>query len=171
MSIDSVFDWGRIGDIKLGRKSLGLDMPVAVYRLMQYTIMDELVDSLGQEGAEWLMKRAGFRAGFAVASNLLDLNAEFPAFAAELQKTLKDLKIGIVRFEKTDLESLDFTLTVDEDLDCSGLPVCGDTVCFYDEGFIAGILEAYTKKKFNVKEIDCWATGDRTCRFTAVHEG
>ncbi|MCK5055523.1 MAG: 4-vinyl reductase, partial [Candidatus Aminicenantes bacterium] len=28
-----------------------------------------------------------------------------------------------------------------------------------------GILEAYTGKAFRVKEIDCWASGDRVCRF------
>ena len=64
----------------------------------------------------------------------------------------------------------DFTLTVEEDLDCSGLPVSGETVCDYDEGFIAGVLEAYTKKAFHVKEIDCWASGGRVCRFHATLE-
>lgn len=47
----------------------------------------------------------------------------------------------------------------------TGLPVKGKTVCEYDEGFIAGILHAYTGKEFSAIEIDCWATGDRTCRF------
>jgi predicted hydrocarbon binding protein len=55
---------------------------------------------------------------------------------------------------------------VSEDLDCSGLPVYGETVCDFDEGFIAGIFHVYTGKEFIVKEIDCWSTGDRTCRFT-----
>jgi predicted hydrocarbon binding protein len=56
-------------------------------------------------------------------------------------------------------------LTVGQDLDCSGLPMTNETVCFYDEGFIAGILETYTGKKYDVREIDCWANGDRVCRF------
>ena len=60
---------------------------------------------------------------------------------------------------------MSFVLTVSEDLDCSGLPIFGESVCNYDEGFIAGILEQYTDKKFLAKEVDCWATGDRTCRF------
>jgi predicted hydrocarbon binding protein len=50
-------------------------------------------------------------------------------------------------------------------LDCSGLPISGDTVCFYDEGFISGILSLYTGRKMKAAEIDCWATGARTCRF------
>ncbi len=75
------------------------------------------------------------------------------------------MKIGILRIESADLANLQFTLTMSEDLDCSGLPLCGETVCDYDEGFIAGIFQQYTGLEFQVKEVDCWATGDRTCRF------
>jgi predicted hydrocarbon binding protein len=76
--------------------------------------------------------------------------------------------VGILRFEKSDTQEMDFTLTVSEDLDCSGLPVSGVAVCAYDEGFIAGVFGTYTGREFDVKEIDCWATGERTCRFRAV---
>jgi predicted hydrocarbon binding protein len=61
-------------------------------------------------------------------------------------------------------------LTVGQDLDCSGLPVTNETVCNYDEGFIAGILEAYTGKKYEVREVDCWANGDRVCRFNGIFQ-
>ena len=161
------FDWSRLGDISVGRENLGPEMPVSVYRLMQYTIMDTLVESYGKEQANEQLRRAGHRAGTALAQNTLELSADFDQFVAHLQKTLQALKIGILRFEEADLENMRFMLTVDEDLDCSGLPVTNETVCIYDEGFIAGIFEAYTGKKFDVKEIDCWASGDRTCRFTA----
>jgi hypothetical protein len=86
---------------------------------------------------------------------------------ARLQKLLKDLNIGILRMEKADPEKLEFVLAVAEDLDCSGLPVLEEAVCTYDEGFIAGILGAFTNRSFDVKEVDCWCTGDRTCRFRA----
>ncbi len=85
----------------------------------------------------------------------------------DLQQKLKELNIGVLRVEEADLEKLALVLTVAEDLDCSGLPVGGDTVCDYDEGFIAGVLEVYTGTAFNVKEVDCWATGGRVCRFSA----
>ncbi|MDR1184579.1 MAG: 4-vinyl reductase, partial [Coriobacteriales bacterium] len=64
-----------------------------------------------------------------------------------------------------DADTGNLVLTVGQDLDCSGLPMTNETVCFYDEGFIAGILETYTGKKYDVREIDCWANGDRVCRF------
>ena len=58
-------------------------------------------------------------------------------------------------------------MTVSEDFDCSGLPEQGRQICPYDEGLIAGLLESFTGSAFKVKEVDCWCTGDRTCRFTA----
>ena len=50
-------------------------------------------------------------------------------------------------------------------MDCSCLPITGENVCTYDEGFIAGILNEYTGKTYDVREIDCWASGERVCRF------
>ena len=86
---------------------------------------------------------------------------------AELQRTLKDLGIGIFRVESSDVERGSFVLTVAEDLDCSGLAVCSEQICTYDEGFIAGLLFAYSGDDFEVKEVDCWCSGGRVCRFTA----
>lgn len=161
------FTWKNLGDIGVGRENLGPDMPVLVYRLFQYTLKDILAREYDDETAAYLLRSAGHLAGFELAKNVLDLSGDFDYFIAHLQKTLKDLKIGILRIERADLTKLSFTLTVSEDLDCSGLPVTDETVCDYDEGFIAGIFEAYSGHAFDVKEVDCWATGDRTCRFSA----
>lgn len=169
--IPSRFRWEGLGDIGLGRENLGTEMPVVVYRLFQYTFKDILTREFDEETAGVLFRAAGHLAGMQFAQNVLDLSGDFDFFIANLQKTLKEMKIGILRIERADLKTHTFTLTVSEDLDCSGLPVTGDTVCDYDEGFIAGILEAYVGKPFEVKEIDCWATGDRTCRFSAGAKG
>ena len=88
-------------------------------------------------------------------------------FVVELQELLKKLKIGILRIEEADLEKMTFRLTVAEDLDCSGLPASDETICTYDEGFLSGLLSEYTGKSFSAKEIDCWCSGDRVCRFEA----
>jgi predicted hydrocarbon binding protein len=93
---------------------------------------------------------------------------DFNLFVANLQKALEDLKIGILHMEAFDSSTGDIVLTIGQDLDCSGLPVTNETVCNYDEGFIAGILEAYTGKKYDVREVDCWASGDKVCRFSGV---
>ena len=165
--MEKYFDWKRIGNVKDGRENLGEEMPVMVYRLLQYAVMDELCERFGREESEDIMRSAGHRVGRSFSHNILEKEVVFSEFIAALQQKLKELKIGILRVEKADLDSLKLVLTVSEDLDCSGLPVTGDTVCVYDEGFIAGILKEYTGKDFEVLEVDCWATGDRTCRFTA----
>jgi predicted hydrocarbon binding protein len=159
------FSWESLGDISLGRTNLGANMPVLVYRLFQFTLRDVLNRTYGAEQASNLLRAAGKLAGEEFCRNLLDKSLEFEGFVAQLQQKLADLKIGILRLESADMEKLEFILTVEEDLDCSGLPITEESVCDYDEGFIAGILREYTGKSFTAKEIDCWATGDRTCRF------
>ena len=59
----------------------------------------------------------------------------------------------------------------DIDAGCSGLPVTGETVCEFDEGFIAGIFHEFTGREFAVREVDCWASGDRVCRFVVKPSG
>ena len=164
---ETSFAWGNLGDIKLGRANLGEDMPVSVYRLFQFTMRDILTRDFGVEKTSDLFRRAGELSGREFCKNLLDKTQSFDMFVAQLQKTLKDLKIGILRIETADLEKLDIVLTVEEDLDCSGLPITDESVCDYDEGFISGILNEYTGKTFITREIDCWATGERVCRFKA----
>jgi hypothetical protein len=162
------FDWDDLGDLSEGRPNLGCETSVVVYRLMQYTFKDVFSKEIGKKRTQELFVHAGHLAGKEFCRNVLDTSMPFEEFIADLESKLITLKVGILRVEKADMEQLKFVLTVSEDLDCSGLPIFGESVCDYDEGFIAGILEQYTGKKFLVKEVDCWATGDRTCRFEVV---
>ena len=164
---DNKFSWESIGNIDEGRRNLGNEMPVFVYRLLQFTIKDELVKQFGIEKTIEIFRNSGDLAGREFANHMLDLTLEFDDFVKQLQEILSESKIGILRIEKFDLETGRAILTVGEDLDCSGLPITGETVCNYDEGFLAGILKVYTKKDYVVTEIDCWATGSRVCRFEA----
>ena len=167
----SSFSWENLGDIKEGRGDLGEEMPVLVYRLMQYTILDVLSREFGETKANDYIRAAGHLAGTEFALNALNLSVNFGDFVSNLQSSLEQLKVGILRMENFNAETGEITLTVGQDLDCSGLPITDETVCDYDEGFIAGILEAYTGKRYRVREIDCWANGDRVCRFKGSVEG
>lgn len=159
------FKWDNLGDIKKGRGDLGEEMPVVVYRLMQFTLIDALSEELGLEKANEFFRKAGYLAGTEFGKNVLDLTLDFDSFISHLQEALRTMKIGILRMESFRPDDGEIVLTVAEDLDCSGLPITNENVCVYDEGFISGILEAYTGKEYKVREIDCWATGDRVCRF------
>ena len=162
------FDWSMLGDLKLGRPNLGPMTHVAVYRLMQFTLRDVLVRDFGPEKADRAFFEAGRKAGQEYYKNVLTQKTDLKAFFADIQRTMKELNIGIFRVESADLERGSFVVTVDEDLDCSGIPVCSEQICTYDEGFIAGLLLAYSGKDYQVKEVDCWGSGARTCRFTVV---
>ena len=167
----STFSWETMGDLKQVRKELGEDMPVRVYRLMQYTLLDVLTKEFGETRANGYFKEAGYLAGKNFAEHELDLRTDLNKFFSNLQRSLQELKIGILRMESFDPTTGTITLTVGEDLDCSGLPITDELVCTYDEGFIEGILEAYTGNKYDVKEIDCWASGERLCRFKGTVVG
>lgn len=159
------FSWCQLGNIDEGRPNLGGKTSVVVYRLMQYTMRAVLEKEYGDEITRKALSKAGKLAGAEFCRNVLDISQPLNKFLAQLHDVLIDLEIGILKVEKSDAANLNFTVTVSEDLDCSGLPIQGVSVCDYDEGFIEGIFNIYTGREFDVKEIDCWATGERTCRF------
>lgn len=161
------FNWDIIGDLQEGRPNLGENVNIVLYRLMQYTFRDVAEQRLGTEECDQLFYDAGKLAGSFFFDNYMAKFKDLPlnGFVAELQRVMKELGIGILRVEKADEDAGHFILTVAEDLDCSGLPDIGFEVCNYDEGFIAGIFYKYTGHEFNAREVDCWASGDRTCRF------
>jgi predicted hydrocarbon binding protein len=160
------FKWSMLGDIEKGRPNLGPLMHVAVYRLMQFTLRDILIRELGVEKTDHIIYEAGKKAGQEYCHNILTDKTDLNGLFADLQHTMKELGIGIFRVESADYDKGSFVVTVAEDLDCSGIPVCAEEICTYDEGFIAGLLLAYSGKDFKVKEVDCWGTGDRVCRFS-----
>jgi predicted hydrocarbon binding protein len=164
---DYRFEWKDVGNIQEGRPTLGKSTDVAVYRLMHFSLRDILNHEVGIGRTNKLFFEAGKLAGSEFCKNVLDKDLSFNEFVADLLEKLKVLCVGILSIEEADLEKMDIVLTVAEDLDCSGLPPSGETICDYDEGFIAGILETYSGKQFEVKEIDCWTSGGRLCRFAA----
>jgi len=163
---DHNFAWDQIWDINKGRPNLGMNTRVEVYRLMQFTMRAVLEQEYGDDIAREILKKSGRLAGAEFCKKLLDTSLSITKFTAQLTEMLLELSIGILKVEKFDSKNLSFVVTVSEDLDCSGLPVSGYTVCDYDEGFLEGVFCAYTGKDFVVKEVDCWCTGERTCRFT-----
>lgn len=165
--VESRFEWTMLGEPDLGRPNLGTTTDVSVYRLMQFTLRDVLIGRVGVEEADRVFFEAGKVAGRLFYENLITRKDDLGEFVADLQEVLKAMRIGILRVEKIDLESLHMTLTVAEDLDCSGLPACDEQICTYDEGFISGLLAAHTGRDFTAREIDCWCSGDRVCRFEA----
>jgi predicted hydrocarbon binding protein len=162
------FSWDLLGNIDEGRPNLGHQTRLEVYRLMQFSFRDVLEQKLGSDETDRIFFDAGFLAGKHFYSNIIGHPSDLDDFVRKLQSALKEMGIGILRVEEADLPGGRLVLSVSEDLDCSGLPELNYEICTYDEGFIAALLESFSGTPFNVKEIDCWCTGDRTCRFEAL---
>lgn len=162
------FTWDLVGtDLSDSRPNLGANTTIEVYRLFQFTMREILEDNYGTEKADEIFRLAGVIAGKAFFERYCKDVGDLTELARIIQQQFKNLGMGIVRFEVADPANGVFQLTVDEDLDCSGLPDSSDQICVYDEGFIKGILDTFTGKQFIVQEVDCWCSGARTCRFRA----
>ena len=161
------FFWGLLGDVQTGRPNLGAKIDIKAYRLMQYTFRDVLEREFGTAEADRLFLEAGKLAGAQFLRNALPDVQYFKDLVSSLQTVFTELGAGVVRVEKADPPYNEVVLTIAEDADCSGLPELDYEFCRYDEGFIQGILEGFTGRGYSVREIDCWTTGDRVCRFHA----
>lgn len=162
------FEWTDIGDIAKGRPTLGAKMHVAVYRMFQYSLRNVLEKSYGKDAIKHILVEAGRVSGREFCKHLLDIYLPPQDFFDLLKQKMDELGIGLLQMVHADFKNMIFILTVAEDLDCSGSPVTGETICNYDEGLLMGILEMYTGRQFMVKETDCWSTGYWTCRFHIV---
>ena len=169
-SVHNEFSWESLGDIDKGRATLGDQMPVIVHRVMQFSILDVLIREIGVEKAQEFFRKAGYLAGSEFAKNVLDLTLSFDAFMSVLQNSWIDLRIGVLNMEEFNARTGEIILTISENLDYSAFRVADETIVCYDEGFIVGILDSYTGKKYKVYEIDCWANGNRAYRFCTTME-
>ena len=57
------FEWDKLGNIKKGREHLGEEMPVLVYRLLEYSMNDVLFKNFGIEKTDEIFRQAGYLAG------------------------------------------------------------------------------------------------------------
>lgn len=160
------FQWDDLGDLEVGRPNLGDVTSVTVFRLMQFSLRYVLEERFGVDETDTMLRRAGRLAGKEFAATQLDRGKCPEEYLADVVSKMQELRVGVLRAEKADFQRMELVLTISEDLDCSGVPVTGRPLCSFDAGFIAGIFERFAGKQFEVREIDCWATGAKLCRFT-----
>ncbi len=103
------------------RGNLGGELPVIVYRLLEYSIKKTSLRYVTEEQnrLRFSEMREGKRENF-FARKMLNLNQPLDQFVGELQKKMAEMKIGVLRIESVDEESGQIILTVSEDADCSG---------------------------------------------------
>ena len=117
----------------------------------------------GVEETDHILFETGKISGKEFYHHYIDPVANLSEFVSKTQRILREKNMGILRMEET--ENGRVVLTVDEDLECSGMPVIDVNTCVFDEGFITALFESFTKQSWVAKETDCWSNGARTCRF------
>ena len=128
-------------------KSRDAEMPATAYRLMFYTIWRALCNEFGREKTARFSRAAGLLAGNEFACGFLNLEADFRAFTLSLQKALMDLKVDTLRIESNP-DTGNLLILMEASPDNGGFSAT-QTIHIYDEGFVDGILEAYTGRH-------CW---------------
>ena len=78
------------------RSNLGETLPVLVYRMLEYSIKDELISRFDKDTQIDIFRKAGQRSGEYFARNMLHLDQPVNQFISELQAKMQELKICLL---------------------------------------------------------------------------
>lgn len=132
------------------RPSLGNDTGVALFRLLRLVALE---DSFGR-GASAMAYYAGKKLGLNLGITKLD----------DFLGLCTSLKIGIIEIPVMTEEKIQ--VDVYECVTCSGLHPIGRTLCHFEGGLIAGVVEHLLQKRTQALEISCiGGLGDKSCSF------
>lgn len=132
---------------KSNRHTLGRDIDVAVFRLIRFMDLEKY---LGR-GAHGVICECGRELGQSLNPKSID----------DIIKFCEEYKIGKIEV----VNKNPIQIRVYECISCSGLPEVGETLCWFEGGFIAGCLEKILNKKVRAKETHCAGLGDDFCQF------
>lgn len=86
---------------KESRGNLGDSLPVLVYRMLEYSLKEELRSRYGKEEQIDIFRHAGRMAGEYFARNFLNLDQPMDSFVSELQNKMQEFRIGVLRIEES----------------------------------------------------------------------
>lgn len=155
---------GISGDIIPGRSRLGQLVPVNVFRALRLEGMKEIAG----RGANAIIYRGGRNLGINVGRDIslqLTNPGNLNEYLSAVVQAFESLQIGLVAVAGGSFENGQVYLKVDECVTCAGIPNIGETVCHFEGGVIAGIVQNFTGALATCKEIECWGKGDKTCMF------
>ena len=132
------------------RPTLGNETGVALFRLLRLVSME---DSFGR-GASAMAYYAGKKLGQNLGLGSLD----------EFLNLCSALKIGVIDVPVMTDEKIQ--VNVYECVTCSGLNPVGRTLCHFEGGLIAGVVEHLLQKRTRAVEVACiGGLGDKSCNF------
>ncbi len=153
-----------VGSVK--RPQLGEDVPILIFRAFRIYSGEYLRDLMGEKGAVVLFQNAGRELGRSLGEKLI--SDSITTYLENVRTFMKESKIGLLIPE--DLDEHRGVFKIDECITCSGIPNIGSRICHFEAGFVAGILEFFTKKRVKATETKCNAMGEGVCEVTVEIE-
>ena len=155
---------GISGDPIIGRHKLGQLVPVNVFRALRLEGMKEIAG----RGANAIIYRGGRNLGVNIGRDIsaqLANPGNLNDYLAAVVHAFEQLQIGLVSVAGGSFENGQVYIDVKECVTCAGIPNIGETVCHFEGGVIAGIVQHFTGTVVTCKELQCWGNGDKTCFF------
>jgi predicted hydrocarbon binding protein len=134
--------------LSIVRPTLGDNAGVALYRLLRLVALEDIIGR-GAAGTAYVAgKKLGNSLGLSKLEQFLEL--------------CSTLKIGII--EVPILTESRIHVDVYECVTCSGMRTVGRTLCHFEAGLIAGVVETVVKKRAKAREVTCiGGLGHDTC--------
>lgn len=136
--------------ISVVRPTLGDTTGVALYRLLRLVALEDIIGR-GAAGTAYIAgKKLGGSLGITKLEDFLGL--------------CEQLKIGVIKVPV--MERHRIKVEVYECVTCSGMAPVGRTLCHFEGGLIAGVVESVLKKEAKAKEVECiGGLGHDSCSF------
>ena len=134
--------------LSIVRPTLGDNAGVALYRLLRLVALEDIIGR-GAAGTAYV---AGKKLGNALGLTKLE----------QFLELCNTLKIGII--EVPVLTESRIHVDVYECVTCSGMRTVGRTLCHFEAGLVAGVVETVVKKRAKAREVTCiGGLGHDTC--------
>jgi predicted hydrocarbon binding protein len=146
---------------RIARPELGEEIPLVVFRAFRHFSAGYVEELLGRSAA-MAFQNGGRELGKEVGATLWDPDLE--RYLARVIDWVKDAKIGLLRPVAASDRQL--VVALDECITCAGMEDLGRRICFFEVGLVAGVVEAFVKRKVPARETKCNANGEETCEVT-----
>jgi diguanylate cyclase (GGDEF)-like protein len=122
--------------------------PVALLRLLQFSILPEILGASAGPAIYLASKRCSSALGIHSIQGLKDW--------------FREMRLGELEVE---LDEERVLVKLAHCLSCRQLPAGGTALCDVERGLVDGVLEGITGREVVTKETLCWGLGDTVCQF------
>lgn len=124
-----------------------------IFHTMRISLLTQGVD------IDPILHEAGLKVGEALYEKVKD--PDMSTFLGNIANFWETHSLGSVEVK----EFQPLTISVEDCFECSGLPYLGRPACAFDSGILESLFSLYNNEEIKVKETQCYALGDKACRF------